>query len=282
MMFCRQCGAQIPDGSTFCTACGSPIAQGNEPNQAPSYQQQVAPVQNTQTIDPYSQPQNTTEQPYAQTNEQQNPYGQPQAFNANGQPVPYATQQAVKMPMSPEKKKKLLIFGGIGAGIIVIVIALIVILTSCSKSNSCSAVIDSYLRSAMSGDVDTYISLLPPDIVAYKVKNSYDGDYSEYKDSISNNFSYSSSAIQMNFDMVSEKHCTDKEALLKLNKKYIDRYDAKSSISEVAKCKVKTKVSYGGISSSTDTETVYLLKIDGKWYIDENSMASSISNSKFN
>lgn len=32
-MFCNKCGAQIPDGSTFCSSCGQPLAGGNVNNQ---------------------------------------------------------------------------------------------------------------------------------------------------------------------------------------------------------------------------------------------------------
>lgn len=297
-MFCRKCGAQIPEGSVFCVSCGSPIAQDNEPKQVPNPYQQPMAEQNVQPTTPYAQPQNPTEaaqpqyqQPYApvQTVEQQNQYAQqqPQAFDANGQAIQYA-QQAVKAPMSPEKKKKLILFGGIGAGVVVIAIVLIVIFSIVGKDphGSCSAAVNAYFDSTLKGDVDTYISMLPPDVVSYKVKNSYSGDYEEYKESLEDNFKSSmsmlSSISNIRYEITSEKHCFDKEEITSVNKKYIDRYDAKNSISEVAKCRVKTYVSYAGLSDSTNTDTVYLIKINGKWYIDNYSITSSISSSNFN
>lgn len=43
MAFCTKCGAQVPDGTTFCTACGSPIAAAAaaapQPQQAQQFQQ---------------------------------------------------------------------------------------------------------------------------------------------------------------------------------------------------------------------------------------------------
>ena len=35
-MFCTNCGAQVPDGSKFCTSCGSPIAAAPAPAPAPA------------------------------------------------------------------------------------------------------------------------------------------------------------------------------------------------------------------------------------------------------
>lgn len=287
-MFCRQCGAQIPDGSTFCVSCGSPVAQDNEPKQVPNPYQQPMAEQNVQQTNPYVQPQQAQpqyEQPYApvQTVEQQT---QPQAFDANGQPIQY-TQQAVKVPMSPEKKKKIMLFGGIGAGVVVIAIALIVIFSMIGKDphGSCSSAISAYLDSTMKGDVDTYISMLPPDVVSYNVKNNYNGNYNKYKAYFEDSFKYSSAILSsisnVRYEVTSEKHCFDKDEILSVNKKYIDRYDAQSTISDIAKCEVRTSVSYAGLSDSTDTETVYLIKIDGKWYIDNYSITSSLSSSDF-
>lgn len=46
MSFCQSCGAQIPDGSAFCTECGARVNQTQEPVQAPAQQPQmnVAPA----------------------------------------------------------------------------------------------------------------------------------------------------------------------------------------------------------------------------------------------
>lgn len=62
MAFCPKCGANIPDGTRFCSACGTQI--GAAPNPQQSYTQQ-----------PYQ-----AQQPYAQQaayQQPQQPYGQP-------------------------------------------------------------------------------------------------------------------------------------------------------------------------------------------------------------
>ena len=325
MMFCKQCGAQIPDGSSFCVSCGSPVAQNsNEPKQAPdSYQQpytqaneQQNPYVQPQTFDtntqpeyqqpyaqtneqqnPYAQPQNfgangqsEYQQPYAQTNEQQNPYAQPQNFDANGQPIQqYSTAQAaaVKVPMSPEKKKKIIIFGSIGGGVLVIAIALIIIFSLIGKgaNSSCSAAIDTYFNSALSGNVEEYVKVIPPEIVSYMVRERYDGDYNEFIDDMEDSISLSSlfsSSIQFKYDIIQEQHCTDSKSLMDMTKKYRDRYDAAAQIVDAAKCRVRTYTTYGNIGTpSTDTDTLYLVNIGGNWYIDDYSLCSSVSSSKF-
>ena len=43
-MICKNCGAQIPDGSAFCTECGAPVQQ-EQPVQQPQYTP-VQPVVN--------------------------------------------------------------------------------------------------------------------------------------------------------------------------------------------------------------------------------------------
>lgn len=76
-MFCHSCGAQIPDGSTFCASCGS--AQQQAAPQAAPQQPYAAPQQ------PYAAPQ----QPYAAP---QQPYAAPQQPYAAPQ-QPYAAPQ---------------------------------------------------------------------------------------------------------------------------------------------------------------------------------------------
>ena len=58
-VFCPNCGAQLPDGTTFCTSCGTPLGQ------------QAAPQQPQQPQQVYQQPQQTYQQPYQQPYQQQ-------------------------------------------------------------------------------------------------------------------------------------------------------------------------------------------------------------------
>ena len=40
MMFCRKCGAQIPDDSEFCVSCGTRISPATQQPEEPAYGQQ--------------------------------------------------------------------------------------------------------------------------------------------------------------------------------------------------------------------------------------------------
>ena len=69
-MFCQYCGSQIPDGSAFCSACGSKQQVVQQPQPAPTYQQ----PQQTYQQPVYQQPQQAYQQAPAY---QQPAYQQP-------------------------------------------------------------------------------------------------------------------------------------------------------------------------------------------------------------
>ena len=75
-MFCPKCGAQLPDGTTFCTSCGQPLAQQAAPQQQAYQQPQYQQPQPQQYQQPY--------QPQYQQQYQQPQYQQPQPY----QPLP--------------------------------------------------------------------------------------------------------------------------------------------------------------------------------------------------
>lgn len=72
-MFCQYCGAQIPDGSAFCSACGSrqQIVQQPQRQEAPTYQQAQPTYQQAQPTHQQAQP------AYQQPVYQQQAYQQP-------------------------------------------------------------------------------------------------------------------------------------------------------------------------------------------------------------
>ena len=105
-MFCFKCGAQIPDGSKFCTACGAQLSQAVEPQPQPVEQPvpQPQPVEQPveQSVSPEPQHEQTPQpQPtgvqFNQVPPQPQPYGQPmgQPFN----PIPQ--EKPKKSPLVP-------------------------------------------------------------------------------------------------------------------------------------------------------------------------------------
>lgn len=89
-MNCTKCGAQLPDGTMFCTSCGNPI-QG-ETSAYPNPSMQINYSQPTPTG--YTQQPSNTQQPYAQQQYAQQPmqqaYEQPSAPKAPKKPMPKA------------------------------------------------------------------------------------------------------------------------------------------------------------------------------------------------
>ena len=78
-MFCKNCGAQINDGSAFCPNCGAKVAASGNQAQNPQNggAQQAGQPYGQQAGQPYGQPQQPYGgQPYGQQAGQ--PYGQPQ------------------------------------------------------------------------------------------------------------------------------------------------------------------------------------------------------------
>lgn len=245
MMFCKQCGTEIKEGSAFCPSCGAPIAQ----------QDQQPQVQNTA---PQQMPLDANAQPQVQ------------------QPYP-AMAQAQSLPQKKNNKNLFIILAAVGGVVIIAVIILIISLSS--NRSSCSSVVSKYADAMSTGNVDEMIEVLPPDYVSYRVRERYDGDYEEFKESIDSSYDISSSygvSVQMN--IIDERHCTDSKSLKKVNEYYQDNYDATNYISELAKCKVSSSVVYSGYGTpSIDTDTMYFIKVNDQWYIDRSGAASSIS-----
>lgn len=87
-MFCTKCGAQMPDGASFCTSCGSPL-NSTQPVQQPAGQYQQPVQQYQQPV--YQQPVQTQQPVYQQP--AQPVYGQQPAWQAT--PVTQGKERTV-------------------------------------------------------------------------------------------------------------------------------------------------------------------------------------------
>ena len=160
-MFCSKCGAQVTEGSAFCTVCGNKLEpvnqQINEQGAQPSYEGPAAPQQ--PVYEPAQPQQPMYEQPaqpsyegpaapqqpvYEPAQPQQPMYEQPAQPSYEGpdapqQPVyepaqpqyqqapPQFPQGGAPQPMPPKKSKKGLIIGIIVAVVVVVAIVVAVL-----------------------------------------------------------------------------------------------------------------------------------------------------------
>jgi len=93
MPFCGKCGAELPEGTRFCSACGEPI-QAAAPQPAPTYQQQPeAPVNPAQPTEQQSNP--TYQQPVGAPPPYQQPVYQQPTYQAQQAPEPVLHEAGV-------------------------------------------------------------------------------------------------------------------------------------------------------------------------------------------
>ena len=127
-MYCNNCGANLPDGTKFCSSCGMPVMQ-QEVNLPPQQNVYQPPVQRDMHGQPpvYQQPvyQQPTYQPPAQQPVYQQPYA-PQYY------PPVIVQQNASEPVrdtEPERKTNGPAVAGIVFGVLILALLLIYLLT---------------------------------------------------------------------------------------------------------------------------------------------------------
>ena len=131
-MFCSKCGAQVSEGSAFCTVCGNKLEpvnqQINEQGAQPSYEGPAAPQQ--PAYEPAQPQQPMYEQPAQASYEgpaaPQQPVYEPVQPQYQQAPPQYP-QGGAPQPMPPKKSKKGLIIGII-AGVVVVVAIVVAVL----------------------------------------------------------------------------------------------------------------------------------------------------------
>ncbi len=126
-MFCSKCGAQVPEGSAFCTVCGNKLEpvnqQINEQGAQPSYEGPAAPQQ--PAYEPVQPQQPMYEQPAQPSYEgpaaPQQPVYEP-AQPQYQQAPPQYPQGGAPQPLPPKKSNKGLIIGIIAAVVVVVIV----------------------------------------------------------------------------------------------------------------------------------------------------------------
>lgn len=153
MAFCKNCGTQIPDGTKFCPACGTPAASAQPAAQAPaegSAQESYAPPEGQPQQGGYTPPQQggyTAPEGQPQQGGYTAPEGQSyqsaggytpaqQGYDAGAQQAYAPTPQNAPKEKKPVNKSLFFIIGGV---VLVAIIAVVLILVLGGKGGDAAA-----------------------------------------------------------------------------------------------------------------------------------------------
>lgn len=169
------------------------------------------------------------------------------------EPVNTTETNGAKAAMSPENLKKYGIIGGIAVAVIVILAIIINILGSGWKKP-----IDNYFKGMQKGNLKTYEKAYP-DFINEK-RDLDDDDMDEMKEHLEDEYG---EKIKITYK-VTKKENIKKDDLKKVQEYIEKQYDEDVKISAGKEVKVKATIK-GKDDSDTDTNKMYVYKINGKW-----------------
>lgn len=283
-MFCTKCGANIPDGEANCPSCGQPV-------------ESTVPVANNEQQPLNQFPVNpTVQEPLNNTPMYNAPMGNGFMNNAPADNAPmnnapmeqafsgFPTATGVENPNKGSNKTKLVVFIAIAAAAVILIVVLAVfLLKGCSGSGSYRDALDKAVMLDKTGNVDTYMELMPDDVIQYQLEEYYDEDIDEMKNNLFDNLELQieynkdkyGNDYTVNYEIRKEQFCTSKGDLTDLTDKFQERYNSDAKITSAAKIKVKERFE-GPDDKDTHTVEYYFIQIDGKWYIDPSNLCLSV------
>jgi hypothetical protein len=235
-MFCTNCGSQMPENSTFCTNCGAKISNGQpDGGQNIGYSNMNTPnFNNSDTGTPNFNNSNFNNQSYGSPNFGNSNYNNP---NMNG-------YNMNSMPMGTGKKNNTpIVVGAIIAGVLALCLVVFGATKLFGGSNSSpKKVVQSFFNAVEDGDVKEMMDLM-------YIPNEYKSMVDLVEEQLDSTFS------DLKDEMEEElgKNWTSEI-------KYGD-------VEEVGDDTYEVEVTLDG-----DTDTVTVIKKNGKYYIDPSNM----------
>ena len=229
-MYCSKCGSNNVDGALFCSNCGAPLEQPQQPvyqePDQPDYQQYQQPQQPEQPA--YQQA------PYGQTPYGQAPYGQP--------PV--------------KKKNKALPWIIVGAVVVVAAIVLVLVFAlGGSHQGSPEDAAIAFIEGTLDFDFDKMTSVVHPAMLEDVDKE----EFKEMEDELGG-FSINYSNVKVEEAEHSPEDCEYYE------EEFYDNFDMDVDVEDVCYVTVSFDVEMFGMSESTDQDLT-VFEIDGDWYV---------------
>lgn len=242
-MICPKCGQTIDDGVKFCPICGENLAAYAAAPQQPAEENKPAFCAGC---------------------------GAPMEPGLKFCPkcgTPAGTAQKPKAKAKIDKKW--FIIGGCALAAIVVAVVLIVVLTGGVGRNGASsaeAIGEAYFDAMMDGDAEAYFGLICTPILRRMSNMSSSATRDEMIDYLAergkNIFDDMDGMASVDLQDVTvvENNLTDSIYLSYFTE------EERASVQDIAKVKLTVRYSVMGYSD-TDTETVYCVKMDGKWFL---------------
>ncbi len=144
--------------------------------------------------------------------------------------------------MDAEKKKKLMLIGGIGIGAIILLLLALLIF----GGNGAESRVEDLYESALEYDLNGLLEALPPEVLTY-FKNKIDLENSE-------------------LEIVNSRELKESR-ITALDKRYHEVFGTDYGYIEDA-CVVEVELTYHNKDVSKDPIDLYMIKVDGSWYLD--------------
>ena len=251
-MFCRNCGAQIPEGAGFCGNCGTAVAPAAPAAPAAP----VAPATPTPVAPP--------------------PAVAPVAPTPVAAPVFQTPVAAPAAPVVKKKKTGLIVglsLGGVALVGIIVAVILILVLGGGRGANTPEAVVAQYLQAmANANGGETIVSLIPDQVVR-QAEREAGMSRSAMVRSINEELRDTVESLEEDYGR-GYKITVDSQSVTKWEQYEIENYNSRLeyyglSVQVQDGARVRTTATIKGpLDRDTDTETMTVVKVDGKWYLD--------------
>ncbi len=256
-MFCKNCGASMPDGSSFCSQCGARadvpvennVPAGNHAGDGYGYNQNVQPD--------YSAGQQAGE-----------PYQQGYAGEY------YGTGEAAAAQVQTAKKNRLVgIIAVAAVAVIAIVVVLILVLGGGSKgAKNVDGLVDQYVEAMTKADGGKLLDLMPEEFVDEAVEQS-----GMDRKNLESYMDMALSAATANLDTeygkgwkvtaeVTDEYDYEGSELTDLQANFMEEYGIEVEAAKEVEFDITIEYKDG---SDTDWDSLEVIKVDGKWYIVE-------------